>query len=160
MGMKEWLATFRELHKRAKDGKLTTSEEQRYAEGRDDLARALLAAQRVMVPPDVLPRHHLRVSRAIQATLTVGSDTVKTSTLDLSVGGFSCLLGTRPAKSEGKVSLRVPGQDPLECKVTLVNSRTQPGTVRASFNFVDLTEPDAKRLETFVFDTVLSQLAE
>jgi c-di-GMP-binding flagellar brake protein YcgR len=41
----------------------------------------------------------------------------------------------------------------------VTDARPAPGNVRASFQFVNLSEADKERLELFVFDTVLAQLS-
>jgi hypothetical protein len=156
--MSDWLATFRKLHEEAKAGKLSPAALADYVSGRDELARALLAAQRVMMKPGEVARRTLRVSKALQVDLEFGADKVRGLTLDLSAGGFALLLAKRPAVDEGKFSLRMPGDAPLEGRLRLVEAKSQPGNKRVSFAFVDLGRDDTERLETLVFDTVLSQM--
>ncbi len=47
MSLADWLAAFRELHEKAHRGELAPRERAAYHAGRDELARALLAAQRL-----------------------------------------------------------------------------------------------------------------
>src|ERR671928_230325 len=49
-----------------------------------ELARALLAAQRVTIPTGLRPRRALRVARALQADLDFGTKAVRATTLDVS----------------------------------------------------------------------------
>ena len=65
----EWLLTFRQLHEKARRGQLRDAELARYRAGRDELARALLAAQRLQLKPGETPRQALRVARALQLDL-------------------------------------------------------------------------------------------
>jgi hypothetical protein len=160
MGLGEWLKGFRGMHQRAAQGNLSAEEQKAYRAGRDELARALLAAQRVMVKPGEVARRQLRVARAIQVEIDFGKEKVRALTLDLSVGGFGVLLGRPPIPGDQmKFSLRLPGQDPLAGVAQVMDVRLQPGNARAAFAFRDLPEREAERLETFVFDSVLDQLA-
>ena len=159
MEFKDWLATFRALHDRAAAGKLTPEELTNYQAGRDDLARALLAAQRANIKQGETPRRSLRASKAVQVDLELGGEPIRGVTLDISAGGFGMLMAKRPTANEGKYSLRLPGGDPLSGRLRMVEARQQPGNTRVSFAFIDLGPADADRIETLVFDTVLSQLA-
>jgi hypothetical protein len=159
MEMRDWLQTFSAMHDRAKAGKLTPAELANYKAGRDDLARVLLAAQRATIKEGEIPRRSLRASRALQVDLELGSDTIRGVTLDISAGGFGMLVARRPTASEGKCSLRLPGGDVLAGHLRLVHAKQQPGNTRVSFAFTNLSSADAERLETVVFDTVISQLA-
>jgi len=159
MSLGEWLSTFRDLHERARRGQLNPRELSIYRAGRDELARALLAAQRLTVKPGETPRQALRVSRALQLDLDMPTAHQKAVTIDVSTGGFSTLLSKSPALGdEVRFSLRMPASEPLagQCRVTDVKAQT--GNVRVSFQFAGLSPEDRERLEVFVFDTVLAQL--
>src|SRR5512140_3641701 len=94
--LSEWLRSFRELHERARKGQLGKAEEPAYRAGRDELARALLSAQRLTVKPGETPRQALRVARALQVDLDLLTSSARAITVDLSTGGFSCLLAKSP----------------------------------------------------------------
>jgi hypothetical protein len=156
----EWLKDFRELHERARKGQLTKAEESIYKGGRDELARALLSAQRLTVKPGETPRQALRVARALQVDLDLLTSSARAITVDLSTGGFSCLLAkSPPLGDEVGFSLRVPGAEPLAGKARVADVKPQQGNVRVSFQFSGLDPSDRERMELFVFDTVLAQLA-
>jgi len=159
VGLGEWLKEFRALHEKAKKGSLLGAELTAYRAGRDELARALLVAQRIAVPAGQPPRKALRVSRALQADLEFMDGNVRAMTVDISAGGFGALL-PRPPKvgEELKVSLRIPGGEPLRAEARVVEVKPHPGSARASFQLRGLDEADAERLELFVFETVLAQL--
>ncbi|WP_242393071.1 PilZ domain-containing protein [Anaeromyxobacter oryzisoli] len=160
MSLAEWLETFRQMHERFRRGQLSPRDEAIYRAGRDELARALLAAQRVTLKPGELPRQALRVARALQVDLDLITSSARAITIDLSTGGFSCLLAKAPPHDDQvKFVLRIPASAPLagSCRVTDVKPLT--GNVRVAFRFEGLEDADRDRLETFVFDTVLSQLA-
>jgi hypothetical protein len=159
LGLGEWLKEFRALHEQAKKGALKGATLTAYRSGRDELARALLVAQRIAVPPGQAPRKALRVSRALQADLEFVDGSVRAMTVDVSPGGFGALL-PRPPKvgEELKVSLRIPGGEPLRAEARVVEAKPLAGSARASFQLMGLDEADAERLELLVFDTVLAQL--
>ncbi len=63
-GLGDWLQAFRQLHEKARRGPLRDQDLEAYRAGRDELARALLAAQRLALRPGETPRRALRVARA------------------------------------------------------------------------------------------------
>ena len=156
----EWLKSFRELHERARKGQLGKAEESIYRAGRDELARALLGAQRLTVKPGETPRQALRVARALQVDLDLLTSSARAITIDLSTGGFSCLLARAPMLGdEVSFSLRIPGAEPLAGKARVADVKSQQGNVRAAFQFHGLEPAERERMELFVFDTVLAQLS-
>jgi hypothetical protein len=156
----DWLAAFRELHEQAGRGALSPADQTAYRVGRDELARALLASQRLTLKPSETPRQALRVARAVQVDLALATGNVRTVTIDLGNGGFACRLARAPAHDEhAGVSLRLPGGAAVVCRARVAAIVPQPGTVRVSFQLEALDDESRERLERFVFDTVLAQLA-
>jgi len=154
-----WLKGFRELHERARSRKLSPEELEEYRGARDELARALLSAQRLTVKPGETPRGSLRVARALQVDLDMITSSARAITVDLSTGGFACLLAKAPSMGdEIGFSLRLPGTDALAGKVRVADVKPQQGNVRVSFQFSGMTGEDRERVEMFVFDTVLAQI--
>jgi hypothetical protein len=159
MQLAQWIVQFRALHEKDKRGALSAEERPIYAAAREELARALLAAQRVQTMPGQSFRQALRVSRALQATLEVGGETLRAMTVDVSSGGFGALLAVAPPAGEKvRFTLRLPGADPLAGTVRVVGVVPRPGNARVAFSFEGLAEADRARVETLVFDTVLEQL--
>jgi hypothetical protein len=155
----EWLLGFRQLHEKARRGQLHGADLARYRTGRDELARALLAAQKVQLKPGEVPRRALRVARALQLDLDHGTSAQRAVTSDISTGGFSCLLATAPPLGEeARYTLRIPGSEPLSGRARVQDVRPNQGNVRVSFAFLGLDDDDRERVEQFVFDTVLAQL--
>jgi len=155
----EWMRGFRDLHERARGGKLSQGELETYGAAREELARALLGAQRLTVKPGETPRQSLRVARALQVDLDLLTSSVRAITIDLSTGGFACLLAKPPPLGdEFGFSLRLPGSDPLLGKVKVADVKPQQGNVRVSFQFAGMSAEDRERVERFVFDTVLAQI--
>jgi hypothetical protein len=159
-GFADWLVAFRRLHAQARAGRLEAHDREVYRAGRDDLARALIAAQHLTLRPGETPRRALRVACALQADLDLVTSRLRAVTLDVSTGGISCLLGKAPpAGDEVGFSLRLPGAASLAGRARVVEAKALAGNVRVSFEFLSLTEAEIEQLELFVFDTVLQQLA-
>jgi hypothetical protein len=160
MQLAQWIVQFRALHDKDKRDALSAEERSIYTAAREELARALLAAQRVQTLPGQSFRQALRVSRALQATLEVGGEILRAMTVDVSSGGFGALLAVAPPAGEKlKFTLRLPGgSDPLAGTVRVVGVVPRPGNARVAFSFDALADADRARLETLVFDTVLDQL--
>jgi hypothetical protein len=160
MGLAEWLAEFRELHERARRRVLAPVEEAAYRSGRDELARALLAAQRLTLKPGETARQALRVARALQVDIDMLTSAARAVTVDISTGGFATLLAKAPPLGdEVGISLRLPASEPLVCKARVTDVKVLTGNVRVAFQFSSLPAEEKERLELFVFDTVLAQLA-
>lgn len=156
----QWLLDFRLLHEQARRGQLKEGDAVRYRTGRDELARALLSAQRVQVRPGETPRRALRVARALQADLDLPTARLRALTVDISTGGFACLLPRAPPLGdELGFTLRLPGADPISGKARVQDVKPREGSVRVSLMFTTLSEAERERMELFVFDTVLAQIA-
>ena len=155
----EWLLAFRQMHEKARRGQLQGRELEAYRAGRDELARALLAAQRLALRPGEVPRRALRVARALQVDLDLVTSRERAVTIDLSTGGLSCLLAKAPpVGDEVGYSLRIPASEPVIGRARVQDVKPQSGNVRVAFAFVNQSEAEKERLELFVFDSVLAQL--
>lgn len=160
MSLAAFLDRFRALHDKDRGASLTPEEREEYRRGRDELARALLAVQRLSLKPGETARQSLRVARALQVDLEWLKGQVRAVTLDLSVGGFATLMAKAPSQSdEVGCVFRLPGGDRLKARARAVGIAVQPTSVRVAFAFHGLPEGDRDRLERLVFDTVLDQLA-
>lgn len=159
LSLAEWIRGFKALHEKARAGKLSTAEGETYRSARDELARALLGAQRLTVKPGETPRQTLRVARALQVDLDLITSSVRAITIDISTGGFACLLAKAPPTGdEFSCTLRIPGAEPFVGKVRVADVKPQQGNVRISFQFAGLQPEERERVEMFVFDTVLGQM--
>jgi hypothetical protein len=159
MDLAKWLTAFKTLHEKAKKGTLEPADERDYKAGREELARALVAAQHLTLQPGQSPRHALRVARALQVDLESPVRKDRLTTFDLSLGGFSALLARAPMHDETlTATLRLSGTDPVVAEVKVAGMKAQPGNVRVSFTFGKLEAPAAERLELAIFDAVLAQL--
>jgi PilZ domain len=159
-GLTEWLRNFRDLHERARKGGLGPDEETTYHAMREELARTMLAAQKISLKPGQVPRRMLRVARALQLDLDVGGVHARSMTLDLSTGGFSTNLARSPSLGDMvEVSLRLPSTEPLVCRARITDVKPQLGSTRVAAQFVNLPDADQERLELFILDTVIALLS-
>jgi hypothetical protein len=160
MGLAEWLASFRDLHEQHKKSTLSSADQATYLAGREELARAVLAAQHLTAPNGETKRRALRAARALQADVDLDRGSERVMTLEIGAGGFGALFAKAPPVGEEvRFSLRVPGGgDPIVGWARIVDVKVLPGNARASFAFTRLEEAERERLEVLVFDTVLSHL--
>jgi hypothetical protein len=160
MGLSDWLRVFRALHDKARQEDLSPEDADAYRAGCDELARALMASQRLAAKAGEAPRHALRVARALQVDLESPVSKVRAMTVDLGVGGFSTILAKAPPAGEEMIAtMRLPGRDPLVASVAVADTRQQPGSARVAFTFRRLGDADRAALELLVIDTALSQIA-
>jgi hypothetical protein len=159
MGIADWLRVFRALHDRAKQGALSPEDAGAYRDGCDELARALMASQRLAARPGEAPRHALRVARAVQIDLEAPLSHVRAMTVELGATGFSAILAKAPPPGEEqRCTMKLPGGE-LRATVLPGEVKPQAGSARVAFSFQGLPEADRARLELLVIDTALSQLA-
>jgi hypothetical protein len=157
----KWLRTFGALHERARRGELQGRELTAYREEREDLERALLAAQHLALETGQKPRRALRVAHALEVEIEMPEGSQRARTLNLSRGGFAALLQAPPELGqEIAVTLAIPGGGLRSlARVAHVRPRRAAGDpVRIGFEFVALSGEDAERLGMLVFDIVLEQL--
>jgi hypothetical protein len=159
MSLEDWFHSFKELHEKARRGTLAPGENATYSAARDELARAMLAAQRLTLRPGETARRALRVARALQVDLDLGTSAERSVTLDVSAGGFSTQLAATPTVGdEAKVTLRLPGNVEFRCQARITGVRPQLGSVRVSAQFLGLSDAEREQLELVVLDAVLAQL--
>ena len=155
MDLTESLKEFRYLHQGAKAGTLGPPDLATYRAARDKLARQLLTAQQLALPPGKRQRRSLRVARALLLELEFHDGTVRATTLQLSSGGLAALLASAPQIGEVvKLSLGIPG-GPLQADARVVSVKEHLGNAMTSFQFLGLGEVEVERLEKAVFDAVL-----
>ncbi len=158
MGLKEWIAEFSQMHEEARAGTLDAEQLERYFHAREELAGALLAAQRLDLKGGQTARQNLRVQRTLQVDLKMMGQHLRAMTLDVSVGGFAAMLALSPPHGEhAMVSLKLPDDPhPLEARAIVVNLQRHGGLFRVSFSFGELPKALKDRLGFVVFDAVLA----
>ncbi|WP_257461239.1 PilZ domain-containing protein [Archangium lipolyticum] len=164
MDFSAWLTSFRELHERARRKLHTTEERELYLEAREQLASTLLAAQGHKLQPGAAARRNFRVPKGMSVDIGFRSGSARSRTLDISSGGFSCMLAGTPAQGElGGFVLWLPEQDeePVvgRAQVVALAPAAPEGPRRVSFTFTDLGEQDRERLEMLIFDLALGYIA-
>lgn len=165
MGTVEFLAEFKALHAKAKNGSLTANERARYEAGRAQLERMLIVAQQIGHGGQTL-RSTLRMAKMLKVEIMPDNEPLlRTSTIDLASGGFAALLpgGMRTGKTAG-FTLHLPapggGSNPISGRVTVASSRPQTTLFRVSFRFEQL-EPAAKnQLAMTLIDAVLERFTK
>jgi len=156
----DWFAHFRAMHTRFRTGKLEERERAEYFVAREQLARSLLAAQNLTVEPGKTARRSFRVAHSLQLDIQFSAGDKRVPTLDVSVGGLSTVLPSEPNdKEQPGFSLRMPGGlDPIIGRMRLTSVNKRVGNYRVSYAFVDMPEREAERLESVLFDLVLSRM--
>ncbi|QRK05317.1 PilZ domain-containing protein [Archangium violaceum] len=163
MELSTWLTNFRELHERARRKLHTSDERALYLEAREQLARTLLAAQGHKLQEGAAARRNFRVPKGLTLDVCFRAGPVRSRTLDISSGGFSCMLNGDPGGSEhtGFV-LWLPGEDepPVvgRARIVALIPHSDEGNRRISFTFTDVSEEDRERLEMLIFDLALGYI--
>jgi c-di-GMP-binding flagellar brake protein YcgR len=130
-----------------------------YRVAREELAQALLAAQRLSLRPGETPRMALRVARVLQVDLKWSSGSVRAVTFDLGVGGIAVLLEKELQVGEHvDYTLWLGEGTAIAGSARVVGVRKQSMNARVSFQFEKLRDGDRDRLEIVIFDTVLDQM--
>ena len=156
----EWLSAVRDLHEEARTGQLQGERLAAYRARRDEVMHALLVAQQVTREFGHTARQSMRMAWALQVDLMPPGECTRAVTLDLSVGGFSVLLGAAPPTDRDlEFTIRLPGTAPLKGRARVVAAIAKPGHYRVSFAFTAIGEDDSERLTFFVFDRVLALLS-
>jgi hypothetical protein len=160
MDLGEWLREFRVLHDRARRWDLAGDDRSAYLGARDELARALMAAQRLPVSPGSTPRQALSVARGLQVDLDTPLENHRVMTLTISASGFSALLAKAPRSDDAmKCSIRLPGGERIETTAKPVGTKQRVGSATVSFAFGTMAEGDRERIEMIVFDSAREQLS-
>lgn len=161
MAFSEFIESLRALHLRAGKGELDLSGQGEYDRDRDELAQALMTAQNLTVKPGERPRQALRVAKAVQLTLDLPRASLKTMTTEISARSFSALVPEPPEPGRPvPFSLRMPGGEALTGTAIPVDVKRQAHSSRVGFSLKDLSVRDLLRLETLVFDEVLSKFGK
>jgi hypothetical protein len=157
MSLGEWVVALRDLHERARLGKLPPEELKRYLDERETLAKAILAAQRLQAAPNARGRQSLRVARKLKVDLTIEGVKMRAETLDVGIGGFAVLMpSTARVGQRVDVSLELKPGIFIEGKAKVVNLQKKGKPYRIAFRFEDLSAENTERLGIAVFDAALA----
>jgi hypothetical protein len=160
MSPNQWVEHFRTLHERARKGQLPEEDKRRYNAAREQFARALTAAQGMMLPPGQSARRTFRIAQGLQVDLSLSTGPARSMTLDVSCGGFSVMMHKPPPDTEEPgFTLRLPGnQEPVTGRAKLVSVQRKIGTHRVSFSMLGISDKDLERLESALFDLALERI--
>lgn len=156
----EWMRELRALHQAARAGKLDDAQKKIYTEACEQLARSMVAAQRLNVDPGLPARRVFHVTQGLQVDLDLLGGRQRCMTQDLSCGGFAVTLKEAPGPKElPGYTLRLPGgAEPLVGRVKVAAVVARPGSARVSFAFENMSEKQTATLESALFDIVLSRV--
>jgi hypothetical protein len=159
MSKDDFFERFRALHELDGKAPLSKSERADYERVKERFAEAICAAQRLVVKPGQTARSTFRVALLFRLKLTLDGAVQQTSTLDVSVGGFSAPLATAPSGVGGEVAFEMflTKAESISGKATIVEVRNNQ---RAVFAFAGLGPAAAARLERLLFDEMLRQLVQ
>jgi PilZ domain len=160
VSLADWLAGVLALRAAARVGALDAGGLRRYRAARDDLLQVLLLGQLIMHEFGHPARQFVRMVTALQVDLCAPGIKLRASTLDISTGGFSALVGMAPAAGvEVMFSIRLPGTAPVKGTARVIGAIRRAGHMRVSFAFAGLAEDAREQLNSFISDALLNQLA-
>jgi hypothetical protein len=157
--LRAWLAGFRFLHDKARQGSLPAEEARAYQEAREDLAAMLVAAQRLTLASGQPAREALRVVRVLPLELQLASGAVRGETLDISTGGFSSVLSRALQPDETVDIVLKLAAATVQGRAKVAGIQQHGGSIRVSFKLEGLSPEDLERMATEVMDAALEQLA-
>ena len=156
----EWLVSLCALHEQVQRGGLSALENAHYDRERALLSSALLTMQAAAMRPGYSPRRSLRLATDLPVALDLDPIPEKTTTLDLSLGGFAVPLGHPPRVGQRIafcLKLRTAGL--LSGSARVLNLQSKGRIFRVGFAFEDLTPADANCVSFEIFDGALSGLS-
>lgn len=158
MDPRHWLAGFKELHIRARNGSLTANEREQYDEMRGQIALSVAKSRGQSIPSGTEPRKCFQVSQVFAVEL---DHLYKGMTREISLSAFTVRLQA-PFKQGQHVAFSLSlhrNEEPLigHARVTNVGAPGDGGIVY-HFAIDPLNSLAEERLELALFDAVLSRL--
>jgi len=161
MDFAKWVAEFKVQHEKNRKGLLSGAELEKHLADRNELARAVLANQRVSVRMGQQPRTLLKAARPLPVEIEISGRMRPLMTIDLGSDGFSALTGEAPAPDKPvSIVLKLPGGgEPITGDATCTQAVKGTGNYRCQFKFESAVGPKSReRIEQFVFDDLLAHL--
>ncbi len=163
MAIPEFVAEFRTLHAKLKNGTLTAAERTRYQALRAQFGNFALVAQHLGHAGKTL-RADFRMAKVLKVEVRAAgtAEPLKTTTIDLASGGFASLVPvSMRVGSTADFTLYLPkaggGSTPIQGKVSVASSRPQTALFRVSFKFEQLDPAAREQLEIALVDAVLER---
>lgn len=159
MSIRLALLRFRELHDEYKAGAYKSAEALKFYETeRDAFLTAMLEAQQLTLKPGQAVRQTVRVNREERLVVVLGPRREGTLTIDIGMGGFAALVGPFAAHMYCDFELGTP-PDTIKGRARTVMSAKQPsGEYRTSFQIMQMSPDDKRKLETLVVDAALASI--
>ncbi|HEY3448726.1 MAG TPA: hypothetical protein VGK67_20375 [Myxococcales bacterium] len=161
MDFAKWVAEFKVVHAKNKKGQLAGDELAKYLADRNELARAVLANQRVSVRMGQQPRSLLKAARILPIEIEIAGRLRPLMTIDVGPEGFSALTGEAPGSDRPvAIVLKLPGStEPVNGDAVCVGAVKGTGNYKCQFKFGEALGPKSReRIEQFVFDDLLDHL--
>jgi len=156
MSLTEWVLALRDLHQKARSGKLPDDERRRYQEERETLAKAILAAQRLRASPNAKGRQSLRVAREMKVEMKIDGKPVQARTVDLGAGGFAVLMGAPPRTGQVvSFKLELDEDKYIDGKARVLSLQRKGKPYRVAFRFEPLDADAKEELALAIFDTAI-----
>lgn len=165
MSPQEFVAQFKELHEKAKTGRLTPAERAQYTAGRAQFTRFVLVAQELGRAGQTL-RSSLRMGKVLKAEIQPDDgELLRVATMDLSSNGFAALFAGGLKVGKGaSFTLFLPapggGSTPITGRCSVASSRPQTALFRVSFKFEQLAPEAQEKLDFALIDAVLERFSK
>lgn len=161
MGLAEFVTALQHLHEKAKKGQLTGNEQSDYDAGRNQLATAMLAAQKITVPQGGKSRDYLRAPKMIGVDLQVPGGKFNVVTVEVWPRGFAALVAEGlPLNQPVKAQMKLRTGLAVECEATPFEAKRQASNFKVSFNLTHVADADVEQVALIVYDEILAKLAQ
>lgn len=159
MDLLAFISAFADLHEKSKKKALEGDELKTYRTGKDELARAMIAAQQIQLKPGQTPLEAMRVPRVLQVDLDFSWGRERVATLDIGRSGFATFIEKQPPHAEAVgYTLKIPERiDPMIGRCTVADVQPYHGHLRTTFVFQDPNPQDLDKMERLLFDSLIEQ---
>lgn len=157
----DWFSKFRNLHRAAKGLPLPPADHQAYERYKDQFSSVLLSAQGLAQPPGASGRRSFRIGVLLPLELQLGGRALRTVTLDVSIGGFSTVADMAINRGDAvDFTLTLQNAEKLTGRAKVAARLLKETGARISFEFQQLSDVAAARLEVFLIDLALARIPE
>lgn len=154
----QFIAEFRNLHDKLRNGTLSLLEQARYTDQRQQFVRMMLISQ-IGVTGQTL-RSSLRMSKMLKVEVRAESEPVeRLTTLEIATKGFATLMPKAlPLGTVCGFTLYLPKPaSPITGRAVVASTRPQGGVARTSFLFDNLLPQAAGELDIALIDAILER---
>jgi hypothetical protein len=160
MGLTNFLDDLRGLHGKVTEGTASVEEQQSYQKGREDLALAILLAEKMQLKQKERARRSLRTPHECPVELRAGSSAAMGETIELSAFGFSMVLDTTAPEWRGPVAFRIslPKGGDVSGEARMAGKNPPATRSREGFAITEISDAGREALANVVFEDLLSEL--